>query len=202
MTVKTCTITETAAALLRGEAAVFPTETVYGLGVAVCAASGPQVLYDLKKREVTKPVAWLVGDAADLDVYGKLVPDFAHVLARTFWPGALTLIVKASDKVPPAFRSAEGTIGLRMPNNATVLELIRSVGCPLATTSANMSGFKAPRTFEALDPALAAQVAAVLVDADDTAKSGIASTVLDCTHDHPIMVREGAISIADIQALS
>lgn len=195
-------IAETAAALKRGEAAVFPTETVYGLGVAVDAAPGLEALYDLKERERSKPIAWLVANHDDLDTYGKHVPDFARVLARTFWPGPLTLIVKASEAVPEAFRSAEGTIGLRMPNNTTALELIRAVGCPLATTSANLSGLKAPQTFDALDQALLQQVSVALADADDAGKSGIASTVLDCTHDHPIMVREGAISIADIQALS
>lgn len=198
----TSTMQETVAALKRGDAALFPTETVYGLGVAVDAAESPRLLFDLKGRDQGKPISWLVADAADLDRYGRLVPDFARVLARTFWPGPLTLIVKASEAVPAAFRSAEGTIGLRMPDSRTALQLIRSVECPLATTSANMAGLKAPRSFEAVDGALAERVGAALADPDDSGKSGVASTVLDCTHDHPVMVREGAITVADIQSLS
>ena len=120
-------MTQTVAALRAGEPAVYPTETVYGIGVAVGKAASPDVLFDIKKRDHGKPVAWLVGDVDDLSRYGRAVPDFACALARTFWPGPLTLIVKASDAVPPAFRSAEGTIGLRMPNNPTALELIRRV---------------------------------------------------------------------------
>lgn len=193
---------ETVDALRSGNPAVYPTETVYGLGVAVAFAENPSVLYDIKQREQRKPIAWLVSDASDLDHYGKHVPEFARVLARTFWPGPLTLIVSASDEVSAAFRSDEGTIGLRMPNNEKALELILAVGCPLATTSANISGLKAPKTFGNLSEDVCRQVSAVLKDDDDLNKSGVASTVLDCTGDHPVMVREGAISISDIRALS
>ena len=103
------------------------------------------------------------------------------MLARTFWPGPLTLIVKASDEVPEAFRSSTDTIGLRMPNNACALELIDAVGCPLATTSANVSGKRPAGSFGDLDAGLCSQVSAVLSDGEDGAKSGIASTVVDCT---------------------
>lgn len=193
---------QTVAALSRGEAAVYPTETVYGVGVAVHAAATPTILYDIKHREHRKPIAWLVGETSALDAYGKHVPEFARILARTFWPGPLTLIVRASDEVPENYRSSEGTIGLRMPNNETALSLINRVGCPLATSSANISGNKAPCEFDALDDALVSKVGAALADSDDNAKSGIASTVVDCTGDHPVMVREGAITVASIRALS
>lgn len=202
MAMRTGTVKETAEALLRGEAAIFPTETVYGLGVAVGAADSPEILYDIKERDHGKPIAWLIADQDDLDRYGRVVPDFAHTLARTFWPGPLTLIVKASDNVPEAFRSAAGTIGLRMPDNANALALIRAVGSPLATTSANRSGSRAPRSSESLEPSLTARVGAVLRDEDDEGKSGVASTILNCTVEHPFVMREGAISIADIKALS
>lgn len=187
------------AALSAGLPVVFPTDTVYGLGVAVGMAKSPEVLYDIKRRDHGKPVAWLVGTPDALSLYGKAVPEFARVLARTFWPGPLTLIVKAGLNVPEPFQSQSKTIALRMPDNALALELIERVGFPLATTSANMSGQKAPRVFEDLDPILLREVSVALCD--DTEKSGVASTVLDCTGDHPTMIREGAVSIADIQAL-
>ena len=198
----TTSLEQAAEALRRGEAVIYPTETVYGLGVAVGAAESPDILFELKRRDRKKPIAWLVGAVDDLDRYGRNVPDFAHVLARTFWPGPLTLVVKASELVPAAFRSAEDTIGLRMPNNATALELIRLVGSPLATTSANLSGAQSPCSCAAVNPRLAEHVGLVLADASDEDKSGVCSSVLDCTHDHPIMMREGAVSIAAIQALA
>lgn len=190
-------------ALKRGEAVVFPTDTVYGLGVSVEAAAGPDVLYDLKERDRGKPIAWLVGAPADLDRYGENVPDLARALAARYWPGPLTLIVQASGAVPEAFRSQAGTIGLRMPDNATALALIRDVGCPLATTSANLSGHPSPCSFDAVDPVLAARVGVALPDAvGDDDKSGVASTVLDCTVGRPRIVREGAVTADDIAALA
>ena len=147
-----------------------------------------------------KPVAWLVGDASDLERYGREVPDVACALARAHWPGPLTLVVKASQAVPPAFRSAEGTIGLRMPDSETALALVRAAGGPVATTSANLSGGPAPRTFEELDPALVAAAAAAV--RDDARKSGVASTVVDCTGEGPVVLREGALTQADVRALS
>ena len=187
---------EAVAALKRGEAVIFPTETVYGLGVSVEAAASPEALYDLKERDRGKPVSWLVGG-----VDGAHVPDLARRLARAYWPGPLTLIVEASDAVPAAFRSAAGSIGLRMPDNDTALELIEAVGCPLATTSANISGLQAPGSFDALDPRLAARVGVVMADDRDGDKSGIASTVVDCTVDPPRIVRAGAVTEAHIRAL-
>lgn len=187
------------AALRAGKPAIFPTETVYGIGVAVGYAQTPQILYDLKQRDREKPVAWLVDGPSALLDYGKAVPDFALALAREFWPGPLTLIVKASDRVPAVFCSHEGTIGLRMPDSQTARELIARVGAPLATTSANFSGSESPQTFAAIDGALLSRVDAAIED--DVEKSGVASTVIDCTKKDPLMVRQGAISLADVRAL-
>ena len=200
MEIRESTVDEAAEALRRGQAVVFPTDTVYGLGVAVEAARSPQVLFDIKRRDRGKPVAWLVGDASDLERYGREVPDVACALARAHWPGPLTLVVKASQAVPPAFRSAEGTIGLRMPDSETALALVRAAGGPVATTSATLSGGPAPRTFEELDPALVAAAAAAV--RDDARKSGVASTVVDCTGEGPVVLREGALTQADVRALS
>ena len=192
---------EAVAALKRGEAVIFPTETVYGLGVSVEAAASPDVLYDLKERDRGKPISWLVAGAGDLDRYGARVPDLARRLARAFWPGPLTLLVEAGDAVPAAFRSQTGTIGLRMPDNEAALELIEAAVCPLATTSANISGLQAPGAFDALDPDLVVRVGAIVPDDADDDKSGVASTVIDCTGATPRILREGAVTEADVRAL-
>lgn len=192
------TVADAAASLRRGEAVIFPTDTVYGVGVSVGHAESPEELYRIKRRDARKPVAWLVGALGDLERFGEDVPALASALARAFWPGPLTLVVRASAEVPRAFRSQAGTVGLRMPDSETALELIRLVGAPLATTSANASGAPAPRAFSELDAAVVAQVGCAIADGQE--KSGVASTVLDCTGDHPSLVREGAISIADMRA--
>lgn len=186
-------------ALREGEAVILPTDTVYGLGVSSRHVAAPETLYAIKQREKGKPIAWLVGDAADLSIYGQNIPSYARLLAQTFWPGALTLVVFASARVPAAFCSDRGTIGLRMPKSRTALEIIRQLGCPIATTSANISGEKSPQSFDEIEPSLFSQVGAWLDDKEE--KSGLASTVVDCTGPIPLILREGAITCNDIQSI-
>lgn len=218
---------EATRALAVGNAVVFPTDTVFGLGVSVSAAPGPQLLYDLKHRDAGKPVAWLVEGPEALDVYGRDVPAYARRLAETFWPGGLTLVVRASDAVPAAFQSPAGTIGLRMPASEAALGLIHAVGCPLAVTSANLSGAPDTARAEDLDRALVARTAGLylpdgvaaagtasgcaeaapsasarLAASDQSAlppASGTASTVLDCTGDAPRVLRAGALALDDMK---
>ena len=214
-------------ALAVGNAVVFPTDTVFGLGVSVSAAPGPQLLYDLKRRDAGKPVAWLVEGPEALDVYGRGVPAYARRLAETFWPGGLTLVVRASDAVPAAFQSPAGTIGLRMPASEAALGLIRAAGCPLAVTSANLSGAADTARAEDLDRALVARTAGLYLPGGVAAAgiasgcaeatpsvsarfaagdrlvpppaSGTASTVLDCTGEAPRVLRAGALTLDDLK---
>ncbi len=181
-------------ALKRGKAAIFPTDTVYGLGVAVRFCESPAVLYRLKKRAAEKPVAWLVGGIDDLLTYAADVPPVALELAKAFWGGPLTLVVNASEAVPPAFRSPQGTIGLRMPDSSLALALISAVGSPLATTSANLSGGRDPQTAADLPRELCDAVACVLTA--DGALGGVPSAVVDCTRGSLKVLREGAIDVS------
>ena len=202
MTVVLDTLEDAALALADGRPCIFPTDTVYGVGVAVCAASGPDILFDIKQRDAGKPIAWLVGSIDDLQRYGKNLPSAVCQLVQRFWPGALTVIVEASDSVPVSYRSESGTIGLRMPANKTTLALIRRVGSPLATTSANISGRAAVSRFESLDVKLLARVGCALRDPIESLHSGVASTVVDCTGGGLRVIREGGISFDDIAVQS
>nr|WP_251197803.1 L-threonylcarbamoyladenylate synthase [Anaerotardibacter muris] len=177
-------------ALRRGEPALFPTDTVYGLGVAVEAAESPVELYNLKQRSDGKPIAWLVGSPQDLELYGKNIPAWAKDLAVHHWPGALTLIVEASDEVPAAYRASNGTIALRMPDHDQTLQLIKAVG-PLAATSANLSGQPTPASLDEVPAALKSTLPAIL----GQTRSGIASTVVDCTGPTPNVIRQGSIEL-------
>lgn len=218
---------EATRALAVGNAVIFPTDTVFGLGVSVSAAPGPQLLYDLKRRDAGKPVAWLVEGPEALDVYGRDVPAYARRLAETFWPGGLTLVVRASDAVPAAFQSPAGTIGLRMPASEAALGLIRAAGCPLAVTSANLSGAADTARAEGLDRVLVARTAGLYLPGGVAAAgiasgcaeatpsvsarfaagdrlvpppaSGTASTVLDCTGEAPRVLRAGALTLDDLK---
>ena len=202
MTVVPDTLEDAALALADGRPCIFPTDTVYGVGVAVHAASGPDALFAIKQRDAGKPIAWLVGSIDDLQRYGKNLPSAVCQLVQRFWPGALTVIVEASDSVPVSYRSESGTIGLRMPANKTTLALIRRVGSPLATTSANISGRAAVSRFESLDVKLLARVGCALRDPIESLHSGVASTVVDCTGGGLRVIREGGISFDDIAVQS
>ena len=202
MTVVLDTLEDAALALADGRPCIFPTDTVYGVGVAVHAASGPDALFAIKQRDAGKPIAWLVGSIDDLQRYGKNLPSAVCQLVQRFWPGALTVIVEASDSVPVSYRSESGTIGLRMPANKTTLALIRRVGSPLATTSANISGRAAVSRFESLDVKVLARVGCALRDPIESLHSGVASTVVDCTGGGLRVIREGGISFDDIAVQS
>ena len=177
----------------RGNPIVFATDTVPGLGVAVDFAADPQELYRIKGRPSDKPIAWLVGGVDDLLNYGEGVPDYAFDLAKRFWPGALTLVVRASAAVPPAYVSEAGTIALRMPDSKAALALIAATGCPFATTSANVSGEDTPARAEDVDGRITSQVAWIL--SDNAAPSGVASTVIDCTGAEPRILRQGGVQL-------
>ena len=110
--------------------------------------------------------------------------------------------MRAADEVPEAFRSNAGTIGLRMPDNATALALVRAAGCPLATTSANLRAVRLPVPSTLSTPSSPRASARSCPTGPHDDKSGVASTVLDCTQDPPAIVREGAVTLADIRALA
>ena len=184
-------------ALRAGKPVVFPTDTVYGLGVSVKHARTPQALYDIKKRDAGKPIAWLVGGIDALDEYGEDVPACARELAEKHWPGALTIIVKANGNVPSAFRSSAGTIGLRMPANDIALKLIEAVGSPLATSSANVSGAGDAASSDQIDPAVSDQAAVVV--SDGQVGGGVASTVIDCSQEEIVVLRKGSGTIAALE---
>ena len=186
-------------ALVAGEPVVVPTDTLFGVAVSPLHAPSPGILYEIKGRPSDKPVAWLVGKVSDLDAYGCDVRPYARRLAEAFWPGALTLIVKANATIPSAYLPATGTIGLRMPDDALTRMIIGDIGCPLATTSANRSGQPDPRRFADIDPLVLAQVSAAIDD--EQQKSGIGSTVVDCTGPAPRILREGSIGQAEIEAV-
>ncbi|MCL2680333.1 MAG: L-threonylcarbamoyladenylate synthase [Coriobacteriia bacterium] len=190
-----------ASELRRGGIVLFPTDTVYGLGASANIPNcyGAQELFDIKQRPPGVPVPLLVGKPSDLYVYGKDFPDYAMKLAEKFWPGSLTIVVKASDRVLPEFRNAEDdTVGLRCPDSQLMRELAISAGGPIFATSANTHGHPAPENFDEVEERILAHVNLAL-DGGKT-KIGASSTVVICTEDAPIVVRETTVTEAEIAA--
>ena len=131
-------IDEAVAVLAFGGVLVMPTDSVYGIG---CAATpnnpGHGRIFGIKRRDLSQTLPWLIADAGDLMRYAAELTPAAVALATAFWPGALTLVVRASDEVAPEYRNADGTIALRLPDSNLVREIARRAGCALATTSAH-----------------------------------------------------------------
>lgn len=187
-----------AAQILRdGGVAVYPTETVYGIGARASAGcSGAQELFEIKRRDRNKAIPWLVEDISALDIYGKDVPEYAYTLARKYWPGALTIVVPASDAVPEDFKAHDGTIALRAPDSRLVRALIKAVGAPLVTSSANTHTLPAPTRYEELEARIAAQ-ADIVLDGGET-KYKNSSTVISCIGPKPLVWRDSAIPVEEI----
>jgi len=173
---------------------LLPTDTVYGVAAVPTVAGATQRLFDLKGRGRGVPIAVLVADAEQAwSIARRPVPPAALRLAARFWPGALTIVVARDPDWPGDIGDGPGTVGLRCPDHDLVRRLCREVG-PLATTSANRHGEPTPTTAE--------QAAAVLgtVDAvvDGGPLPGRASTVVDCSVDPPVIIREGAIPATEV----
>lgn len=195
--------------LTAGGLALVPTETVYGVGVAISAFAanletpGPDTgygrIFTLKRRELTQTVPWLVDGPAALERYGKDVPHSICALAEKLWPGALTLVVLAADDVPPFMRAADGTVALRASASPVVQELIARCESPLAVTSANTHGKPAPISFDEVEPRILAGVD-VAIDAGETPCRD-ASTIVAVRDGELQILREGAMTVREIRAV-
>ncbi len=186
--------------LLNRGVAIVPTDSVYGIGCAVLpdnVAFGR--IYKIKQRPETMKLPWLISNINQFDEYAKDVPDWAIHLAQKLWPGALTLVVKASERVPDEYKAHDGTIALRMPDSNLVRDLIDAMGCPLAATSANLHGRPSATNGSNVDHALLEQVD-IVINAGE-APVAIESTIVDCTGVTQKIVRQGALSAATIEVI-
>jgi L-threonylcarbamoyladenylate synthase len=181
--------------LRRGLSVVLPTDTVYGVGVLPFDAAAIDRLYTLKGRPAEKGIPILLGDVADVAHVAGIIPPAAAALMAHFWPGPLTLIVPRRPELP-ANLSPDDTIAVRVPDHAVARALIRAAGGAVATTSANVSGQPPARAADEALAALGSRVAAVLDDGPSP--GGVASTVVDCTVDPPVVRRAGPLTAADL----
>jgi L-threonylcarbamoyladenylate synthase len=184
--------------VLRGGGLVaYPTDTVYGVAALLQDAAAIDRLYQAKERSPNKAIAVLIGELEQLDQVAAHLPAAALRLAERFWPGALTLVVPRHPGLP-ANLSPLPTIGVRMPDHTFARELLRQAG-PLATTSANLSGGSNPRDAQEVLAQLEGRIE--LVIDGGAAPGGVPSTVVDCSGPQLTILREGAISAAQIFAV-
>lgn len=186
------------AAVGRGEPVVLPTDTVYGIGVDAFSPQAVAVLLAAKGRNRSMPPPVLIARQAVLDALATDIPDHARSLADAFWPGGLTLILRAQPSLAWDLGETHGTVALRMPADEVALELLGAVG-PMAVSSANRTGMPAATTAAEAREMLADAVAVYLEDGQrDTQEP---SSIVDCTKETPVVVRQGAIPLHELQAI-
>lgn len=182
--------------LLRGGVAAVPTETVYGLAANALSDEAVRKVFDAKGRPETKPVSLFVPDLAAAERFCH-VTDAARKLA-VLWPGPLTVILKRRPCVPDVITAGGEGVGIRVPDNAAVLSLLRLLPFPLTGTSANLSGMPSLTSARDTFDALKGRIDAVL---DGDCPGGVPSTVVDLTGNIVKIVRLGALSKETIENL-
>ena len=177
--------------ILNGGLVAVPTETVYGLAGNGLNADAVSKIYEVKGRPAVKPLSLMVPDASAFARYGTEVPEQARTLADTYWPGPLTIVVKARPEIPPIVLAGGSTVGLRCPDHPLTLALLRACGLPLAAPSANPSGSPSPKTAQQVLDYFGGQIDCVI----DGGPCGIGreSTIIDMSVRPFLILREGAL---------
>ncbi len=202
-----CTATamvDAAANLLAGNLVAFPTETVYGLGADACNADAVARIYSVKGRPADHPLIVHVASMEGLGDWADDVPGYAISLARDFWPGPMTLIMKRSELAGDFVTGGQDTVGVRVPDHPVALGLLEAFarvgGKGIAAPSANRFGSVSPTTAQAV----ADELSEFLGEADQIldggpCEVGVESTIIDCTGDVPRILRPGAVTVSMIE---
>jgi len=198
---------DAAANLMRGALVVFPTETVYGLGADATNVQAVARIYEVKGRPADHPLIVHIADLEYLEQWISDIPEYAIALARKFWPGPMTLILRRSELAKDFVTGGQDTVGIRIPSNSLSLALLEAFhklgGRGIAAPSANRFGQVSPTTAEAVKE----ELSEFLFDTDlildgGLSEVGIESTIIDCTGKLPRILRPGAITIEMIEEVS
>jgi L-threonylcarbamoyladenylate synthase len=180
----------------QGSVVAFPTETFYGLAALATDSQAIAKVYLLKKRAVHKSLSILVADLKELDKWIENLSHEARHLAASFWPGPLTLVCAAGEKLPTNLTAGTGKIAVRISSHPVAQALVQAVGVPITATSANQSGSPSCRSCEEVLSQLGQDLEAIL-DAGLT-PGGKASTIADVTTWPPKLLRIGAIAAQEV----
>lgn len=197
--VRTHHLDEAVRQLADGNVIVLPTDTVYGIGADAFTPKAVNALLNAKGRGRQMPPPVLIGTMATLDGLAAEVPEAVRDLVEEFWPGGLTIIVRHHPSLHWDLGEAHGTVALRMPDHEIALELLRRTG-PMAVSSANRSGAPAALTCAEAAEQLGESVR-VYLDGGPT-PGGVASTIVDATGERLRIVREGAITAAELGSIA
>jgi L-threonylcarbamoyladenylate synthase len=193
------TLSQAALALKNGALVVLPTETVYGLGADASNEKAVARIYEVKGRPQDHPLILHIASMNNITYWADEISDYAIALARSFWPGPMTLIFKRSENAKDFVTGGQNTVGLRVPDHTLALGLLqecKKIGVhAIAAPSANRFGHVSPTTAIAVQEEIGAYLSAQdLILDGGPAQVGLESTIIDCTGDVPKILRPGAIT--------
>lgn len=178
--------------LQEGRTVAYPTETFYALGVSAYHEQAIQKVFAIKGRTFDKPLPLIICGEAMLESAVVHIPECARTLIRRFWPGPLTLIFRASEKIPPSLTASTGTVAVRDSSHSLARLLVQSAGIPITATSANVSGGTGCSSADEVEQQLGDRID-LIIDGGIT-PGGLPSTIIDLTGSPHRIIREGAIS--------
>ncbi len=174
--------------LKQGGVIAYPTDTIYGIGCDIFNKKGVKKIYQIKQRDPRKPFSFICADLSDVSNYAQ-VSNFAFKTMRRHLPGPYTFVLEATRVVPDNLTTRQKTVGIRIPENPIALAIVKELGHPLVTTSANISGEDAHQ-----DPAEIQEAMGKMIDmvVDGGILMGNASTVISLIDDQIEVLRQGA----------
>ena len=189
-----------AQALGAGHLIAFPTETVYGLGADATNPDAVKRIYEVKGRPSDHPLIVHIAAVDQMAQWAIDIPEFAITLARDFWPGPMTLVLKRSAKAKDFITGGQETVALRVPAHPIALALLKEFNEGIAAPSANRFGSVSPTTAEAVEEELGEYLSPedLILDGGQCLV-GVESTIIDCTKATPFILRPGAVSAAMIE---
>jgi L-threonylcarbamoyladenylate synthase len=200
--ISNCTATaikDAAASLIKGDLVAFPTETVYGLGADASNEEAIARIYLVKGRPKGHPIIVHISSFTNLDKWARDIPEYAVNLARTFWPGPMTLILPRTDLAKDFITGSQDSVGVRVPSHTVALALLKEFedqgGLGVAAPSANRFGAVSPTSATAVEIELADYLSEndQILDGG-TCLVGVESTIINCTQSKPSILRPGAVT--------
>lgn len=176
--------------LSTGKIGLFPTDTVWGICCRMDDPASVERVFEIKNREKNKPFLILVESISQIEKYANM-DDSAKIIAKKYWPGALTVVLNSKEEnVLPIVRASGNTVAVRIPDYDEIRKIISIVGAPLIAPSANLSGEKPPEDLNEVDERIIKAVDFIVVG---ECKIKQPSTIIDLTHNKPKIIREGAV---------
>lgn len=192
-TLLTNSSSEAAEFIKNGGIVAFPTETVYGLGANIFDAEAVAKIFGAKRRPADNPLIAHVANLEKISEVASEVNENARKFIDAYFPGPLTLVLPKSQKVPLIATGGLDTIGVRMPSHDLAHLFLEACGVPVVAPSANLSGKPSPTTWQAVFEDLDGRIDCILQG--EATEIGLESTVVDCSADIPVLLRQGAVSL-------